>query len=233
MPGAHHRSDVKSGVIVVMGFLERTGAASTPVYSVDTEHAVERPVMYFALVRLLANHVWKSIRFYRLTAVYLICGVAFATAQIASMHCSPPVVRQKDAEHTLSKTEILSRFRLDIGEPPYSIFRIARITIGGWFAFLGAFWDVRRRMKEWALIRLYGRHPSLIAGSHYFCLSLLGALIGGGFALLIGPSRFLDDVFWFMSASLNWGFLFSICVTIGPIAYTEFCDVAAILRIER
>jgi hypothetical protein len=127
---------------------------------------------------------------------------------------------------------ILSRFRLDFGEPPFFIFHIARITIAGWLAFLGAFWDVRRRMKEWALIRLYGGYPSLVAGFQYFCLSLLGALIGGGFALLTGPPRSLDDAFWLMVATLGWGLLFSSCVSIGPIAYTEFCDVVPVFRIE-
>jgi hypothetical protein len=87
-------------------------------------------------------------------------------------------------------------------------------------------------MREWALIRLYGGHPSLVAGFHFFCLSLLGTLIGGGFALLTGPARSLDDTCCLILATLGWACLFSICVCIGPIAYTEFCDVVAVLRVD-
>ncbi len=184
------------------------------------------------LFRFLMGHFWKSIHLYRLTPLYLVAGVAIATAQIAFIHHHSPVAQREYEAHESSGTGMLSRFQLDIGEPPSSISRIARIAIGGWFAFLGAFWDVRRRMKEWALIRLYGGHPGLVAGFHFFCLTLLGALIGGGFALVIGQTGAPIDVFWLMAATLAWGMLFSICVTIGPIAYTELFDVVAILRLE-
>lgn len=180
----------------------------------------------------LVKHVWKSIHCYRLTAVYLVAGVVLITAQTGFMHRSPSAMQQENVDHAPLRTEVLSQFRLDVGEPPHSFFRIACITIGEWFAFLGVYWDVRRRMKEWALIRLYGGHPSFVAGLQYFALSLLGALIGGGIALVFGPSRSLDDAFWLMMATLVWGFLVSICVSTGPIAYAEFCDVVAVLRVE-
>jgi len=111
-------------------------------------------------------------------------------------------------------------------------FHVARIAIAGWFAFLGAFWDARSRIKEWALIRLYGGYPSLVAGFQYLCLALLGSLIGGGLALLTSLPLFPNDAFRLIALTLGWGLLFSICVSIGPIAYTEFCDAVQIFRIE-
>jgi hypothetical protein len=187
------------------------------------------------MVCALVKHFVKSIHHYRLTAFYLVAGVVLATVHSPITYINRPAAQpaqRQYANHDPSRMPIPSRFRLDIGEPPASVFHIARIAIAGWFAFLGAFWDVRRRMREWALIRLYGGHPSFVAGFQYFCLAFLGALIGGGFALLSGPARSLRDAFWLMTATLGWGFVFSCCVSIGPIVYTEFCDVVAVFRIE-
>lgn len=191
--------------------------------------------MCLGSLRSLSGHVWKSIRYYRRFAVYFVAGVVLATSHTPIIVSFPEAtlsVYQGAANQVPQRTPIPARFRLDIGEPPASIFHIARIIIAGWFAFWGVFWDVQKRAKEWALIRLYGGHPSLVAGFQYFCLTLLGALIGGGFALLIGPTRYLSDTAWLMSATLIWAFLFSCCVSIGPIIYAEFCDTIAVFRVE-
>lgn len=129
----------------------------------------------------------------------------------------------------------MSRFELDFGKPPSPLsvcFHIVRIVIAGWIAFLGVFWDVRRRIKEWALIRLYGGYPSLVAGLQCLCLALLGTLFGGGFALFMTLPLSPDESFWFVVLALGWGMLFSICISIGPVVYTEFFDVIEIFRIE-
>ena len=69
-------------------------------------------------------------------------------------------MQPQDAAHASSRIPDPSRFQLDFGESPLMIsFHVARIAIAGWFAFLGAFWDTRGRIKEWALIRLYGGYP--------------------------------------------------------------------------
>jgi hypothetical protein len=129
----------------------------------------------------------------------------------------------------------MRQLQMSFGEPPSSIsvtFHIARIVIAGWMAFLGVFWDVRRRMREWALIRLYGGYPSLVAGFQYLCLSLAGALAGWGFALLTHLPLSPNDAFGLLVLTLAWGWIFLICVSMGPIVYTEFCDAVRILRIE-
>jgi len=190
------------------------------------------------VLRFLVKHSLKSIRCYRLTALYIVAGVALATAHAPVRHNKPaavPSMQQKDVNHPPSRKAVLSRFRLDFGEPPSGLsagIHIARITIAGWLAFLGVLWDVRRRMKEWALIRLYGGYPCLVAGFHYFCLALLGVAAGGLFALLAGLPLSPDDVFWLMILTIGWGFFFSFCVSIGSIVYTEFCDVIQIFRME-
>ncbi len=190
------------------------------------------------MVYLLARHFWNSVGFYRLTALYLVAGVALATAHTPLRHHKPPAVPSMDridASQSPPRMPIMPRFQLDFGEPPSDasiVFHIARITVAGWIAFLGVFWDVRRRMKEWALIRLYGGYPSLVAGSQYLCLALAGALIGCSFALLTRPPHTPDDAFWLITLTLFWGLLFSICVSVGPVVYTEFCDVVQIFRIE-
>lgn len=190
------------------------------------------------MVHLLAGHFWNSVRCYRLTALYLVAGVVLATAHTPVRHHRPSAVlsmQQEDVSQSPSRMPMMQRFQMNFGEPPSPIFvsfHIARIVIAGWIAFLGVFWDVRRRMKEWALIRLYGGYPSLVSGFQYFCLALLGTLIGGGFALLTRLPLSPDDAFWLVVPTLVWGLLFSICVSAGPVAYTEFCDVVQIFRIE-
>ncbi len=190
------------------------------------------------MVHLLAGHFWKSVRCYRLTALYLVAGVALATVHTPVRHYSPPVeppIQQETVDQPPTEMPMMQRFQMNFGEPPSTesvIFHIARIVIAGWIAFLGVFWDVRRRMKEWALIRLYGGYPSLVAGFHYLCLVLAGILVGCGFALLTRLPLIPDDAFWLIVLTLAWGLVFSICVSVGPVAYTEFCDVVPIFRIE-
>jgi hypothetical protein len=143
------------------------------------------------------------------------------------------LVQPQDGTHAPSKTPDLPRLKLDFGESPLIIsFHVARIAIAGWIAFLGAFWDARNRIKEWALIRLYGGYPSLVAGFQYFCLALFGALIGGGFALLTGLPLFPNDASRLIVLTLGWGMVFTIGISIGPVIYTELCDVVSIFRIE-
>lgn len=190
------------------------------------------------MLHLFIKHFGSSIRYYRLTALYMVAGVALATAHIPVKYDGPPnvpVMQLESMDNTPSKSPFMLRFRLDFGEPPSAssvCFHIARIAIAGWLAFLGVFWDVRRRMKEWALIRLYGGYPSLVAGFQCLCLALMGTLLGGGFAFLAERPLSPEDGFWFIVLALGWGLLFSICVSIGPIAYAESCYVIHIFRIE-
>jgi hypothetical protein len=131
---------------------------------------------------------------------------------------------------------MIQRFQVNLGDPPSAIsvsFHIARIIIAGWIAFLGVFWDVRRRMKEWGLIRLYGGCPSRVAGFQFLCLGLAGTFIGCGFALLTQLPLLPDEAFWLVVLSLAWGLVFSICISVGPVVYTEFCDVVQVFRMER
>lgn len=178
-----------------------------------------------------AKHVGKSILCYRLSALFLIVGVVLATVDIPFALKGAPAASAHRRDIPSGMT-ILWDYRFDIGKPPSSIFHLILIATAGQFVVLGVFWDVRRRAKEWALIRLYGGYPSLFVGLQVFCLSLVGALVGGGFPLLIGPWRSLRDAALLMSATVVWGLLFSGCLSMGAIAYTEFCDVAAILQVE-
>ena len=190
------------------------------------------------MLHLLAGHFSKSVRCYRLTALYLVAGVALATVHTPIRYNSPPdehSIQQEAVDPSPSRMPATQRFQMNFGDPPSAIsvsFHIARIVIAGWIAFLGGFWDVRRRMKEWALIRLYGGYPSLVAGFQYLCLALLGSLIGCGFALLVRLPLTPDDAFWLVVLTLAWGLLFSICVSAGSVVYTEFCNVVRIFRIE-
>lgn len=190
------------------------------------------------MVHILAAHFWKSIRCYRLTALYLVAGVALATLNTPVRHYSPPVepsIQQETVGQSPSRVPLMQRLQMNFGEPPSAIsvsFHIARIVIAGWIAFLGVFWDVRRRMKEWALIRLYGGYPSLVAGFQYLCLAFAGALVGCSFALLTRLPLTPDEAFWLIMLTLAWGAIFSICVSVGPVVYAEFCDLVQIYRIE-
>lgn len=188
------------------------------------------------MLRFLVEHSLKSIRRYRLTALYIVAGVTLATAHTPFAFYKMPVMvlmQSQDSTHAASRTRDLSQFQLDFGESPLIIsFHVARIAIAGWFAFLGAFWDARSRIKEWALIRLYGGYPSLVAGFQYISLALLGALIGGGFALLTGMPLFPNDAFRLLVLTMGWGMVFAIAVSIGPVLYTELCDVVPIFRME-
>jgi len=168
---------------------------------------------------------------YRMTAVYLIVGVTLTTAhpprvslvEFQGMQDSAPklVLRHKP---------VFMRLRIDLGLPPILFVNIAYHTVAAWYSLLGVLWDVRRRMREWALIRLAGGHPCLIAGFQYFCISILGILMGGGLAIL---TRFRHPVnFGQMMAISAWGILFSLCVSVGPIAYTEFFDMVSVIRVE-
>ena len=181
------------------------------------------------------KHILRSVAFYRITAFYLVAGVVLATVHSPiSLIPRPatPLMRQASTNCDASKTIFPLQFRWTLGDPPVSVFHAARIAVAGWFAFLGAFWDVRRRMKEWALVRLYGGYPSLVAAFQYFCLSLCGTLIGGGLSILTGPAWARANALGVMTATLIWGFIFSCCVTIGPILYAEFYDLIPIFRIE-
>jgi hypothetical protein len=190
------------------------------------------------MVHILAGHFWMSVRDYRATAIYLIAGVVLATVHAPVKHYSPPrehSIQEEAVDPSVPKMPAEQRFQMNFGDPPSPIsvsFHIARIVIAGWFAFLGVLWDVRRRMKEWALIRLYGGYPSLVAGFQYLCLALAGVLIGCSFALLIRSPLTSDEAFWLIMLTLAWGAIFSICVSVGPVVYTEFCDVVQIFRIE-
>jgi hypothetical protein len=190
------------------------------------------------MVHILAGHFWKSVRCYRLTAFYFIAGVALATLHTPVKHDSPPdghFIQQEAVDPSPLRMPAAQRLQMNFGDPPSAIsvsFHIARIVMAGWIAFLGVFWDVRRRMKEWALIRLYGGYPSLVAGFQYLCLAFMGMLVGCGFALLTHLPLAPDDAFWLAMLTLAWGVIFSICVSVGPVVYTEFCDVVRIFRIE-
>jgi alpha-D-ribose 1-methylphosphonate 5-triphosphate synthase subunit PhnL len=133
------------------------------------------------MLRLLVEHSLKSIRRYRLTTLYIVAGIALSAAHPPFAFYKTRVMalmQSQDATHAPPRTTDPSRFQLDFGESPLTIsFHVARIAIAGWLAFLDAFWDARSRIKEWALIRLYGGYPSLVAGFQYFYLALLGALI--------------------------------------------------------
>ena len=190
--------------------------------------------MRTASVYSLAAHVGKSILCYRLSALFIIVGVVLATVHIPFrvMGAPPAFVQPADEGHTLSRVAILSRFRFDIGKPPSSFFYFFLIATAGQFVVLGVFWDVRRRAKELALIRLYGGHPSLVVGFQVFCLSVAGSLVGGGFALLIRSSRSPGDATLLILATVAWGLFFSGCLSVGVIASTEFSDVAEILQME-
>jgi hypothetical protein len=80
-----------------------------------------------------------SICYYRLTALYLVAGIALTTAHTPLTYSSTPAAQEQDSNDALSRASILSRFQLEVGEPPSSVFRIAHIAIAAWFAFLGAF----------------------------------------------------------------------------------------------
>ena len=69
-------------------------------------------------------------------------------------------------------------------------------------------------------------------GFQVFCLSVVGALVGGGIALLIGSTRSLGDAALLMATTVAWGLFFSGCLSVGAVAYAEFCDVAEILQVE-
>ncbi len=188
------------------------------------------------MLRFLVKHFLKSIRCHQLASLYLVAGIALATAHTPFAFCKMPVwilMQPQDANYAPPGNPDLSGLQLDFDESPLIIsFNVARIGIAGWFAFLGVFWDARSRIKEWALIRLYGGYPSLVAGFQYFSLALLGALIGAGFSLLTFLPLFPNDAFRLIVLTLGWGMFFSICISIGPIAYTEFCDVVRIFRLE-
>jgi len=190
------------------------------------------------MLHLLAEQFWKSIYCYRLTALYVVAGVALATVHAPVRFNSPavePSIQLETVDPSPLRIPAAQRLQMNFGDPPSAIsisLHIARIVIAGWIAFLGVFWDVRRRMKEWALIRLYGGYPSLVAGFQYICLALAGALAGWGFAILAHLPLSPNDAFRLIVLTLAWGLIFSICVFIGPIAYTEFCDAVRILRIE-
>ncbi len=191
--------------------------------------------MYPGQLRSFEGCVWKSILYRPLFSVYLIAGVVLATVHppiIVRIDPSLPSSHQVEADRDLLATFLKAQFQLNIGEPPVSIFHVVRIVIAGWFSFFGVFWDVQKRLKEWALIRLYGGHPSFVAAAQYFCLILMGSLIGGGLALLIEPARSMDNAVWLLLTTVIWGLIFSCCLSIGPIIYTEFCDEIAILRVE-
>lgn len=182
----------------------------------------------------LPRHIGMTIIFYRLSALYVVVGVVLATVHIPFrvMGTPPAFVQPADEGDTVSRMAILSRLRFDIGKPPSSIFYLFLIATAGHFVILGVFWDVRRRTKELALIRLFGGCPSLVVGFQVFCLSVVGSLVGGGFALLIGSSRSPADATLLILATVAWGLFFAGCLSIGVIAYADFCDVAAILQLE-
>jgi hypothetical protein len=172
----------------------------------------------------LLEHSLKSIFHYRLTALYLVAGVAFTTAHTPFTN--------GDLSSTGKPILVLSSLRPDFGQPPILFFNVAYHSLAAWLSFLGVFWDVRRRMREWALIRLCGGHPSLVAGFQYCLLFILGLMIGGVFSFLAGMPKLSEHAIWQMTATSEWGFLFSLCLFAGPIAYTEFFDIVPVLRIE-
>jgi len=190
------------------------------------------------MVHILAEHFWKSFRCYRLTAFYFIAGVVLATVHTPVKHNSPPgehSIQLETVDPSPLRMPAAQRLQMNFGDPPSVIsvsFHIARIVIAGWIAFLGVFWDVRRRMKEWALIRLYGGYPSLVAGFQYLCLALAASFIGCGFALLTRLPITPDEACWLIMLTLAWGAIFSICVFAGPVLNAEFCDLVQICRIE-
>lgn len=188
------------------------------------------------MLRSLLEHSLKSIFHYRMTAVYFIAGVVLTTAHIPFTRNELSPILQA-TQHSYSNPVVpnapsVSSLRLDFGQPPVLFINIAYHLVAAWFSFLGIFWDVRRRMREWTLIRLCGRHPSLIAGFQYSCLALLGLIMGGGISFLIALPHSMGHTLWTMMATAVWGFLFSFCIFAGPIAYTEFFDVVPVLRLE-
>jgi hypothetical protein len=161
----------------------------------------------------LLQHSINSVLHFRMTAVFLVAGIALTSI-------NAPI-----SGNNLS-------MRLDFGRPPILLFRIAYHSIAAWIAFLGVFWDVRKRMQEWALVRLAGGHPSLVAGFQYAFVSGLGLLIGGGISFLIRFPYSVEEAVFRITGIVLWVLLFSVCVSAGPLAFTEFFDVVPVIRTE-